>query len=90
MAYRDKWELAVNQSNIDLVMMAMVDVALSLMGSAETDATLAAYATACLNNPQTYAERITLGVVFVATGVTNAAIRAAVIEVLPAYAGVQG
>lgn len=89
MAYIDKWELAVDQRNVDLVMMAMVDVALELLADATTDAGVAAYAATCLNSPQNYAKRMTLGVVFVATGTTDAAIKAAVESVFPAYAGVQ-
>ena len=78
MAYLDKWELAVNQQNIDLVMMAMVDVALELLADPTADAGVVAYAAACLNSPQSYAKRMTLGVVFVATGTNDAAIKAAV------------
>ena len=89
MTYLDKWELAVNKDNINLVMMAMVDVALGLLDEPATDPTVAAYAAACLNSPQSYAVRITLGVVFVATATNDAAIRTAVLSVLPAYAGVQ-
>ena len=89
MAYKDKWELAINPDNINLVMMAMVDVSLELLADPATDATVAAYAVSCLNSPESYAKRITYGVVFVATGVTDTAIKAAVEAVLPAYAGVQ-
>lgn len=89
MAYIDKWELAVNKDNINLVMMAMVDVALELLADPLTDAGVAAYAATCLNSPQSYAERMTLGVVFVATSTADAAIKVAVESVFPAYAGVQ-
>lgn len=89
MAYIDKWSLAMNQDNIALVMMAMVDVALELMAEPTTDAELASYATGCLNSPQSHAERMTLGVVFTATGTDDTAIKAAVVTVFPAYAGVQ-
>lgn len=89
MAYIDKWELAVNKDNINLVMMSMVDVALELLDDPATDVGVAEYAASCLNSPQSYAERMTLGVVFVATGTDDPAIKAAVESVFPAYAGVQ-
>ena len=89
MSYKDKWELAVNQSNIDLVMMAMVDVSLELLADPATDAQVAAYAASALNNPQSYAKRLTVGVVHEATGISDADVKAAVQAVLPYYAGLQ-
>ena len=88
MAYIDKWSLAMNQDNIALVMMAMVDVALELMADPATEESLASYATNCLNSPKSYAERMVLGVVLTASSTSDAAIKAAVQEVFPAYAGV--
>ena len=89
MAYKEKWALAINNDNIALVMMATVDVALSLLGDPETNAAVAAYATSCLNNPWQSAQKMTLGVVFVATSTSDIAIREAVELVFSAYAGVQ-
>lgn len=89
MSYKQKWALGVNQDNVAVVMMAMVDVAIELLADPATDAGVAAYATSCLNSPRTFAEQMTLGVVFVATEVADAVIKSAVEQVFPAYAGLQ-
>ena len=89
MSYSTKWELAINPDNINLVMMAMVDVALELLADAGTDATVATYAAAALNSPVAYAKRMTYGVVHEASGVADAAVKEAVEAVFPYYAGLQ-
>lgn len=89
MTYKTKWELAINPDNINLAMMAIVDVALELLANPATNATVAAYAAATLNSPESYAKRMIVGVAQQAEGTADNQIKTAVEAVFPYYAGVQ-
>ena len=89
MSYLNKWQLAVDKDNVNLVMMAMVEASIQIINDPSADPKVVEYATGCLNSPWSRAKLMTLGVVHYATSTKDADIKAAVDSVFSAYAGLQ-